>query len=149
MAREFQRGERVADFIQQELAVLISREVRDPRVGLVDVTGVEVSRDLSHARVFVTFPGRPQSANNQADEQHNSTSTEERVEVLNGASGYIRSKLAKNSTMRFTPKLKFVFDESIERGSYLTRLIDNVVEDDQRRSAEAGGSGPSEEEPEQ
>ncbi len=134
MAREFQRGDRVADFLQQELAILISREVRDPRVGMVDVTGVDHWSDLGHARVFVTFPGGSKNVE-----------TEVRVEVLNGASGYIRSMLAKNSTMRFTPKLKFVFDESIERGSYLTRLIDDVVENDQRKSAEAGGKDSSEE----
>lgn len=121
MAKEFQRAERVADFLQQELAVLIAREVRDPRVGLVDVTGVEVSRDLSRAKVFVTFP---------ADSA--ATDEKERVAVLNGAAGYLRSLLAKSSTMRFTPGLLFIYDVSVERGSYLTRLIDEVVEEDRK-----------------
>lgn len=132
MAREFQRAERVADFLQQELAVLISREVRDPRVGLVDVTGVEVSRDLGRAKVFVTFP----SESAAADEA-------ERVEALNGAAGYLRSLLAKNSTMRSTPGLFFVFDESVRRGSYLSNLIDEVVEKDQRAADDAAESRDS------
>ncbi|MFK8018438.1 MAG: 30S ribosome-binding factor RbfA [Pseudomonadales bacterium] len=165
MAREFQRADRVADFLQQELAVLISREVRDPRVGMVDVTGVEVSKDLSHARVFVTFPAGGQSATSAATEtsadseaQVTSRSSasgrgkgkkkkkadekDERVDVLNGAAGYLRSLLAKSSTMRFTPSLKFVYDESIQRGSYLTRLIDDAVERDQRANAASSEEDP-------
>lgn len=166
MAREFQRADRVADFLQQELAVLISREVRDPRVGMVDVTGVEVSKDLSHARVFVTFPGggatsasnaaTDTGANSEAPTENTSSASgrgkgkkkkktdekDERVDVLNGAAGYLRSLLAKSSTMRFTPSLKFVYDESIQRGSYLTRLIDDAVERDQRANAASSEENP-------
>lgn len=127
MAREFQRSERVADYLQQELALLIMREVRDPRLQLVDVTAVDVSRDLSFARVHVTFPG------DSTEEE-----IKERVAVLNGAGGYLRSLLAKGSALRTTPKLKFFFDESIERGSNLTRLIEDVVERDKQSRDEAG-----------
>lgn len=136
MAKEFQRAERVADYLQRELALLIAREMRDPRLGLVDVTGVEVSKDISHARVFVTFPGE---SSRQRDD--------ERVDVLNGAAGYIRSQLAKVSTMRTTPRLKFIFDESIQRGRYLSQLIDDVVADDRRRAEQAGEPGQDDRDP--
>ncbi len=121
MPKEYQRAERVADYLQQELALLISRELRDPRLALVDVTGVEVSRDLSSARVYVSFPGESTVEEDK-----------EREGVLNGAAGFLRSQLAKGSTMRSTPRLKFFYDESIRRGSYLTKLIDDALESDQR-----------------
>ncbi|MEM8498100.1 MAG: 30S ribosome-binding factor RbfA [Pseudomonadota bacterium] len=121
MPKEYQRAERVADYLQQELALLISRELRDPRLTLVDVTGVEVSRDLSQARVYVSFPGESTLEEDK-----------EREGVLNGAAGFLRSQLAKGNTMRSTPRLKFFYDESIRRGSYLTKLIDDALESDQR-----------------
>jgi ribosome-binding factor A len=116
--RESNRSQRVADFLQQELARLIQQEVRDPRIGMVDVTGVEVTRDLGHARVFVTFMNAEQ---------------EEAVEALNKASGYLRTLLAKGNKMRTTPSLRFIYDESVRRGSYLTNLIDEVVAKDKAR----------------
>ncbi|MFK7733249.1 MAG: 30S ribosome-binding factor RbfA [Pseudomonadales bacterium] len=121
MPKEYQRAERVADYLQQELALLIAREIRDPRLNLVDVTGVEVSRDLSSARVYVSFPGESTVEEDK-----------EREGVLNGAAGFLRSQLAKGHTMRSTPRLKFFYDESIRRGSYLTKLIDDALESDQR-----------------
>lgn len=118
------RSHRVADFLQQELARLIQQEVRDPRVGMVDVTGVEVTRDLGHARVFVTFMN---------------TDQKEAVEALNKASGFLRSQLAKGNKMRTTPSLRFIYDESVRRGSYLSNLIDEVVAKDQARHDEEEG----------
>lgn len=122
MTREFSRAQRVADFMQKELAQLIQNEIRDPRIGMVDVTGVEVSRDLGYARVFVTFPGK------QLDAEIDSA-----VEALKHAAGFLRSRLARESSMRTTPRLRFEFDTSIRRGSELTRLIDSVVARDNLR----------------
>ncbi len=119
MPREFNRSQRVADFVQKELAQLIQQNIRDPRIGMVDVTGVEVTRDLSYAKVFVTFPGKQEE-----------TEIKPATKALNHAAGFLRSQLARRSAMRSTPRLRFEFDTSIRRGSELTKLIDSVVEQD-------------------
>lgn len=116
MPREFSRAERVSDALQQELAVLIREEIRDPRVGMVNVTGVDVSRDLAYAKVHVTFVG------DRTDDDINSA-----VVALNGASGYLRKALAASIKLRVTPKLNFLYDETGRRGQHLSALIDYAV----------------------
>ena len=116
MAKEFSRTSRVGDFLRQELAQLIQLEVRDPRVGMVSVTGAEVSRDLSHATVYVTVLGK-----DTAEE------AAESLAALNHAAGFLRSQIAKISNARTTPRLRFVFDASIGRGARMSRLIDDAV----------------------
>jgi ribosome-binding factor A len=86
MPREFTRAERVSDAVQQELAVLIRDEVRDPRVGMVSVTDVDVSRDLAYAKIHVTFVG-----------DHSQKEIDEAMAALNGASGYLRKLLAADT----------------------------------------------------
>jgi len=108
------RHARIADQIQRELAELIRTEVRDPRVGMVTLTGVEVSRDQSHAKVFFTVMG-PEGAVRDA------------TEGLSRAAGFLRSQLAHRLTTRSVPELHFEHDESVERGIRLTRLIDEAV----------------------
>lgn len=122
----FGRTERIADVIQHELATLIRDEIRDPRVGLVNITGVEVSRDLSHAKVFVTQVG--------LDDRK----AEKMVEVLNGAAGFLRTQLSKTLNIRTTPKLKFHFDESSRNGQRLSSLIDKALDSDKQRRARFG-----------
>ena len=116
MPREFTRAERVSDAVQQELAVLISDNVRDPRVGMLSVTDVEISRDLAYAKVFVSFVGDREQQ--QIDEG---------LAALNGASGYLRKLLAASIKLRITPKLNFFYDESGRRGQHLSALIDRAV----------------------
>ena len=120
MPRDFSRTQRVADHIRRELAGYIQTQMRDPRIGMVMVNEVEVSRDLAYAKVFVTVLGK-----DSADDAR------EALAVLNDASGFLRSQLAKGSTMRVTPKLKFVFDSSVLRGQKLSRLIDQAIDADQ------------------
>ena len=108
------RRARIADQIQRELADLIRLEVRDPRVGLVTVTGVELSRDQSHAKVFITALGSASEASGA-------------LEGLRRAAGFLRTSLAHRLTTRTVPELSFSYDESIERGIRLTRLIDEAV----------------------
>ena len=108
------RAARIADQIQRELAELIRLELRDPRVKLVTLTGVELSNDKSHAKVFFTVLG--------ADGQQ-----EEVLEGLTRAAGFLRSALAHRLTTRTVPELHFAYDESIERGVRLSRLIDDAV----------------------
>jgi ribosome-binding factor A len=109
------RRARIAEQIQRELAELIRLEVRDPRVGsMVTLTGVEVSGDQSHAKVFFTVLG-PESAARDAQEG------------LQRAAGFLRSGIAHRLSTRSVPELHFTFDESVERGVRLSRLIDEAV----------------------
>jgi ribosome-binding factor A len=108
------RGERIADQIQRSLAEVVRTELRDPRVGLITLTGVELSRDQSHAKVFFTVLG-PQGAAAEA------------LEGLQRAAGFLRSALARELTTRKVPELHFAYDESVERGVRLSRLIDEAV----------------------
>jgi ribosome-binding factor A len=108
------RRARIADQIQRSLAELIRLELRDPRVGMVTLTGVEMSRDQSHAKVFFTALG-PESAAREAQEG------------LQRASGFLRSGLAHSLSTRSVPELHFTYDESVARGVRLSRLIDEAV----------------------
>lgn len=120
MPKDYSRQQRVADTLRRDIASFIQREMRDPRIGMVMVNDVEVSRDLAHAKVFVTVMGKDDAS--QAAEA---------LEVLNGAAGFLRSQLAQSSTMRTTPRLSFVFDSSVLRGQQLSSLIDRAVATDQ------------------
>jgi ribosome-binding factor A len=116
MPREFSRAERVSDAVQQELAVLIREEIRDPRVGMVNVNSVDVSRDLAYAKVHVTFVG---------DRSEDDISAA--IAALNGASGYLRKCLAASIKLRVTPKLTFLYDETGRRGQQISALIDYAM----------------------
>lgn len=122
MAKDYARTDRVAEQIQRELAELLRLEIRDPRVRMVTLTGVEVARDYSHAKVFYTTLG---GANKAVQEG------------LEHASGFLRRQLAHVMKLRITPQLHFVYDASIERGAHLSHLIDQAVASDKNQ---AGGS---------
>jgi ribosome-binding factor A len=129
MPREFTRNDRVSDALQRELAELIRDEVRDPRLKMVNITGVEVNRDLANAKVFVTFVG-----SDSEDE------SQQAAKILNGASGFLRSLLAKRMQMRTTPRLHFIYDPSSKRGQDLSALIDTAVKTDNTRRLDSGAS---------
>jgi len=107
------RPQKVADLMQRELSDLLRREVRDPRVGMVTITAVDVSPDLSHAKIFFTLLDIAKK--------------DETDRALQRAAGFLRSQLAQRMKMYTTPELRFVYDESVERGDRLSRLIDSVV----------------------
>lgn len=119
MAKEYQRTDRVADYLRRELASLIQFEMRDPRVELVSITDIQVSKDLGYARVFYTVLGK------DSPEQ-----AEETTEALNKAAGFLRSQLSKDSSMRMVPQLRFAFDASVGRGRYMEDLIEKAVASD-------------------
>ena len=127
MAQEYSRTQRVADQIQRELASLIQREVKDPRVGMATVSAVEVSLDLSHAKVFVTI------FNGSEDEQE----IIESVKALNSASGFLRSQLGQRMKLRIVPTLRFHYDDSLSRGNYLSNLIDQARASDPEQATDA------------
>ena len=98
MPREFTRAERVSDAVQQELAVLIRDNVRDPRVGMLSVTDVDISRDLDYAKIHISFVGdRSQDKIDQG------------IAALNDASGFLRKLLTSSIKLRITPKLNFFY----------------------------------------
>lgn len=118
MPRDFPRTRRVGEQMQRELAALIRTEIKDPRLGMVTVSAVQVSRDLSHAKVFISVLG---------DAEARQLS----LQILNRAAGFLRHALGQQMIVRNVPQLHFVYDESIERGSRLSALIDAAVKSDQ------------------
>ena len=122
MPREFSRSDRVADAIKRLLATLIQQELRDPRLGMVNINDVVVSRDMAVARIYVTYIGHD-------DDRHCAEGTE----ALNHAAGYLRSLLAKQLQLRTTPKLQFFYDKTPIHGQQLSSLIDRAVAEDQAR----------------
>ena len=128
MAKEYSRSERVADAVQRELAVLIRDEVRDPRVGMVSITDVDMSRDLAYGKIYISFVG------DRDDDEIKSA-----VAALNGASGYLRRLLAAQIKLRITPTLTFFYDDSGRRGEHLSALIDYAVASDSSAAGEVDG----------
>ena len=116
MPREYGRNKRVADLVQRELAEIIQREQTDTGIQLVTVSYVDVSPDLSHAKVFVTCLDTNKSKH-------------EVIEILNKFAGHFRHFLSKRLTLRIVPRIKFYYDESVERGTYLSALIDSLNKD--------------------
>ena len=122
--KDFGRDLRVADFVQQELAQIIRAEMRDPRVGLVSINEVSVSKDLSYADVYVTALDADDEGARKA-----------LIEVLSRAAGFLRSTLAKRHSMRTTPRLRFHYDEVATRGPRLEALIERALEADEASPA--------------
>lgn len=124
MPQDFSRTERVRHQLQREIAVILQREVKDPRVSMVTVSDVEVSRDLAYAKVFVTF------FNDDASE------VKQAIKILNEASGFIRSLLGKRIKARVVPELKFHHDTSLNEGIRMSRLVDEARKRDRNDSSE-------------
>ena len=119
MPREFPRTRRVGEQIQRELAALIRDELKDPRLGMVSVTVVEVTRDLAYAKVYVSVLG--------TEEQ-----SIESVKVLNHAAGFLRHKLGKIMHTRTVPEMRFHLDRSLEEGARLGALINKAIAGDRQ-----------------
>lgn len=106
---------RVGEQIKKELSVLLQRELKDPRIGFVTVTGVEVTGDLSQAKVYLSVLG--------SEEQK-----EETLHALAKAKGFLRSELGRRVRLRHTPDLIFKFDSSIDYGSRIEALLQKLNE---------------------
>lgn len=134
MAKEFGRPQRVAQELQKEIAIILQREIKDPRLGMmVTVSGVEVSRDMAYAKVFVTFL-------NDQDED----AVKNGLKALKEASGYIRILLGKAMRLRIVPELTFFYDNSLIEGMRMSNLVSNVI----RNDAERRGESPAEDDKE-
>lgn len=114
MMKPSSRTRRVGEQIRRELADVIRAELRDPRLTLVSMTSVEVSRDLAYARIYVTSMGEP-------------AERAEQVAELNRAAPLLRRELGRRMHIRIVPKLEFRYDEVVERASRLSALIDAAV----------------------
>lgn len=112
MGQNFKRTDRIAEMIQRKLAQIIPQEVKDPRLtGFVTISAVKVAADLGHAKVYFTVLNEDKKLSES---------------ILNASASYLRSALARSITLRTVPQLHFVYDESIEYGQRLSRLIDEA-----------------------
>ncbi|MCA6972700.1 30S ribosome-binding factor RbfA [Pectobacterium carotovorum] len=127
MAKEFSRTQRVAQEMQKEIAIIIQREVKDPRIGMATVSGVEVSRDLAYAKIFVTF------LNDNEPEQ-----VQTAIKALQDASGFIRTLVGKAMRLRVVPALTFSYDNSLVEGMRMSNLVTNVIKNDTERRSVTG-----------
>lgn len=124
MPKDYSRALRIADQIQRDLAELIRNELKDKRIGMITITGVEVSQDYGHAKVYYTTLG----------------SAEENFLTEKGlqhAAVFLRSQLSQRLRLRVVPLLHFIYDRSIEHGIHLSQLIDKAVEQDEQRGKPA------------
>jgi len=125
--KSFPRSRRVAQQIQRALSELIRREVRDPRLGMLTLTEVRVSNDLSHARVYYSvLGGEP----------------ERTQEILDAAADLLRGPLGRALSLRHSPELHFVADELIEGGARMSALIRQAVSEDQARHVDEDPTMP-------
>jgi ribosome-binding factor A len=106
----------MAEQLRRELADIIRDEIKDPRLGLMSFTEVRMSKDLSHAVVYVSFL----DADHQADS----------IAILNSAAGFIRKQVARRIRARIVPTLKFVIDDSVSRGAAMDELIHAAIQSD-------------------
>lgn len=107
------RPERLAEAIKKEVSELLRDELKDPRIGFVSITAVEVSKDLRYANIYASVLGEP------ADQKAT-------IKALTGAQGFIRSELGRRIRLRYTPELTFKLDQSIDRASKLIKLMEDV-----------------------
>ena len=122
MPREFRRSDRVAGSLRRELAKILQMEVKDPEMGFIGLSDVEVTRDLAHAKVFVTVFEHEKA--------------ESSIKALNRQAGYLRSLLGKAMRIRAVPELHFHHDASVETGRHMDELIDSAVSSDRHAETE-------------
>jgi ribosome-binding factor A len=130
MKKDGSRIRRVEDQLQRELAQLIQRGLKDPRLGMITVTAVEVTKEMEHAIVFVTELG--------GDEQTH----KESLKILNGAAGFLRREVGRCLTLRHVPEIRFKYDASVESGIRLSNLIDAARAADDQRHLDAPADEP-------
>lgn len=111
------RTERIEEMLREEISTLLQRDLKDPRVGFVTITGADVSPDLRHAKVFVSVMGTPEEK-------------KESLAALNRARGFLRSEIGKRAHLRAAPELVFTEDAGAERGDRITRLLEEARRDE-------------------
>ena len=109
----YKRSERVSELIRREISIIIDQKLRDGRIGMVTVTGVDMSNDLKNAKVFVSIFG--------SEEEERSS-----LLALNSASEFIRARVGEKVTLRYLPKLSFYIDSSTVEGMRMDKLLDEI-----------------------
>jgi ribosome-binding factor A len=122
MPKEYSRSERLSSQIQRELARLVQTSLKDPRLSMPSILEVQVSKDLSHARVFFSVLDPEDAA--------------DCLTALNGASGFLQREIGKTLKSRLTPKLSFIYDDTDIRGRQLSDLIDSALASDRDKSGQ-------------
>lgn len=120
MPKDYPRSRRIAEQVQRELSDIIRLELKDPRVGMITITDVEVTADAAYAKVYFTLLG-------------DAARIEETTSALARAAGFLRSELAQRLKLRVVPQLLFKYDASVERGMRISQLIDAAVSEDAKR----------------
>ena len=119
MQKDSNRPRRVAELIRRELAMLIPRELDDPHAHQITITGAEVSRDMSSARIYYSLLSGAAEA-------------KQTTKSLNRAAGFLRHALMERVSLRTVPALRFYFDESVERGARIDSLIEQAISEEKR-----------------
>jgi len=127
MPKEFARTERVGEQIRRNLAELMRDTFDDRRVALVSITSVDVSRDFGHAKVYVTYIGGDEAERDAM------------VDLLNDGAGFLRRELGRGMHIRSVPRLRFIYDRSVEHGAQLSALIEDAVAADEARHSDEDG----------
>jgi len=130
MPADYSRSRRVGELIQRELATLLTREVKDPRLSLISITAVDVTRDMGLAKVFYTV------IDVNVDDEKFLEHKNQVQQGLKKASGFLRYELGQRIKLRVVPNLDFRYDESVIHGAQLTKLIDNAVADAKDRHSD-------------
>jgi ribosome-binding factor A len=123
---------RVGDQIQRDLAELLQFEVKDPRIGFITLTGVEVSPDYSHAKVFFSSMADVATPGTGDDVKQREQRAADILAGLNAAKGFLRREIGKRLSIHQTPELHFEYDDSVARGAAMSILIDTAVKDKAR-----------------
>ena len=128
MQRDFSRTDRVAQQVQQEIAMILQRDFKDPRVGWVTVSSVEVTKDLAYVTVFVTLLGQEEETDK----------IQQTIEILNKASGFFRGEIGKRMRLRIVPEIKFAYDNSIVTGIEMSKKVDAAINKDKDLRQKSG-----------
>jgi ribosome-binding factor A len=119
----YKRSERVSDQMKEEIADILMRKIKDPRIGFVTVTDVEVADDLRNAKVFVSIYGGDK---------------DKTLKGLESASAFIRSELGRRMRMRYTPEILFRFDKTVEQGAHIMELLRTLEEEKEKKKRGPG-----------
>ncbi len=115
----YKRAERISDQMKEEVADILMRKIKDPRIGFVTVTDVEVADDLRNAKVFVSIYGGDK---------------DKTLKGLESASAFIRSELGRRMRLRYTPEILFRFDKTVEEGAHIMELLRTLEEDKEKKN---------------
>ena len=126
MPKDYSRTRRVGEQIQREMAQLVQQEIKDPRLGLVTISAVKLSKDMSHANIFFTVLG-VDDGDDENDKPSQKQIADDTVKILEGASGFLRHELGKRMQLRIVPQVHFKYDESISYGNDLSALINKAM----------------------